>query len=121
MKRSAITVKQQFRWHKMVDGVLNLLRHVNTGVCRLTGKTFGEVMHHFVVGGDETCFQASDVGDAMVIAEHGNKKAEKKCQDSRESITLYQTGTVGGSTGPTAFLMKGKTKRSGYIDWHQKQ
>jgi hypothetical protein len=92
-KRSAITVKQQFRWHMVVDGVLNMLQRENTGICQRTGKAFGEVMHHFVVGGDETCFQASDIGDGMVIAEHGNKKAEKKCQDSRESVTLYRTGT----------------------------
>ena len=115
-KRSAITVKQQFRWHMVVDVVLNMLRRENTGICQRTGKAFGEVMHHFVVGGDETCFQASDIGDGMVIAEHGNKKAEKKCQDSRESVTLYRTGTPGGSTGPTAFLLKGKTVRSGYTE-----
>jgi hypothetical protein len=77
---------------------------------------FGEVMHHFVVGGDKTCFQASDIGDGMVIAEHGNKKAEKKCQDSRESVTLYHTGTPGGTIGPTAFLLKGKMVQSGFTD-----
>lgn len=115
-KRSAITVKQQFRWHNTFEKALNMLRERNHGRCNRTGKTFGKVAHHFIVGGDETCFQASDAGDAMVVAAHDNKKPEKKTQDSRDSITLYRTGTPGGSTGPTAFLMKGKRAREGFTD-----
>lgn len=70
-KRSAITISQQYRWHKSVEKALDFLRRENTGVCRKTGKTFGELVHHFIVGGDETCFQASDSGDCMVVAAHG--------------------------------------------------
>ena len=115
-KRSVITVKQQFRWHMTVEKVFDFLRRMNTGVCCQTGKSFGEVMHHFIIGGDETCFQVSDIGNAMVVAEYGNKKPEKKSQVSRDSITLYRTGAIGGATGLTAFLMKGKMKRSGFTN-----
>jgi hypothetical protein len=109
-KRLTITVKQQFRWHQAYENALNLLCKMSSGICQRTGKTFGEVIQHFVLGGDETCFQASDVSDAIVVAEHRNKKPEKKSHDCRDSITLYQTCTVSGSTGLTMFLMKGKTK-----------
>jgi hypothetical protein len=115
-KRSAITTAQQYRWHKTFEACLNELRDRNTGVCRVTGKTFGEVIHNYIVGGDETCFQASDIGGALVVASHDNKKAEKKSQDSRDSITLYRTGSPSGNTGPTAFLLKGKYRRTGFTD-----
>ena len=52
-KRSEITYEQQWRWHTTVDSALNTLRERNTGVCKLTGKTFGELIVHFIVGGDE--------------------------------------------------------------------
>jgi hypothetical protein len=37
---------------------LNKLRELNTGQCNLTGKTFGELIRHFIIGGDETCMHA---------------------------------------------------------------
>lgn len=40
-RRTAITLGQQFRWHKTYDQGLEFLRTKNTGVCRVTGKTFG--------------------------------------------------------------------------------
>eukprot|EP00966_Prymnesium_polylepis_P152788 3529223-Prymnesium_polylepis.1 len=71
-KRCAITVPQQFRWHSTVDGALAFLRERNTGLTP-DGKTFGEVIDHFVAGGDETCLLASD-GEVKII---GDKKKIK--------------------------------------------
>ena len=53
-KRSAITVPQQFRWLRTYNSCLDDLRRRNMGVCNLTGKTFGELIRHFIFGGDET-------------------------------------------------------------------
>ena len=90
-KRSMITVEQQFRWFKTYGEGVNYLRRMNTGTCKKTGKTFGEVIQHFIIGGDETCFMASD-GEVCVIGEKGVKKHEKKLVDSRVSITMYRLG-----------------------------
>ena len=43
------------------------LRLKNQGVCSKTGKTFGELMEHFVVGGDEI----------EIAALHAPKKDQK--------------------------------------------
>jgi hypothetical protein len=114
-KWSAITVAQQFRWHTMYEAGLNQLRERNTGVCNLTGKTFGELIRHFIVGGDETCMHAS-AGHTYVIGSTGRKKHEKILHDSRCSITMYRTGSVAGDTGPTIFLMAGERIRSNFND-----
>ena len=112
--RSAITVGQQFRWHNTYESCLNLLRKRNTSLCKKSGKSFGEVMHHFIIGGDESCFMASANGDCRVIGSRNKKKHEKNIADTRASITAYRTGAVGGSQGPTVMLMKGTRKRTGY-------
>jgi hypothetical protein len=57
-KRSAITVPQQFCWLRTYNGCLDDLRRRILGVCNLTGKTVGELIRHFIFGGDETCMQA---------------------------------------------------------------
>ena len=57
-KRTAITVGQQFRWHTTIDQALAFLREKNVGLTP-EGKSFGEVIDHFVTGGDETCFLVS--------------------------------------------------------------
>jgi len=41
-KRSQCSVAQQYRWFKNYEKGLRFLREKNTGVCRKTGKTFGE-------------------------------------------------------------------------------
>ena len=76
-KRSAITVTQQYRWHTTYESVLDELRRHNTGLCKHTGKTFGEVIDHFVVGGDETCLLASG-GSVHIIGDKDKKKHELK-------------------------------------------
>ena len=91
-----------------------MLREHNTGVCKLTGKTFGELIAHFIVGGDEACFMANAHGGAKVIGSADIRKQEKNVDDCRASITVYRTGTPVGDQGPTAFLMKGEKKRNVY-------
>ena len=85
-------------------------------MCQKTDKTFSDLIYHFIVSGDGTSFQMSDIGSALVVASYETRKPEKKCQDSCNFITLYQTGTPGGSTGPTAFLMKGAIHQAGFTD-----
>lgn len=93
-----------------------MLREKNTGKCRKTGKSFGEVMHHFVVGGDETCVMANHAGDVKIIGSVDVKKHEKNVDDSRCSIhvTMYRTGTASGNQGPTMFILAGEKRRKGY-------
>ena len=86
-RRSAITVDQHFLWHTTYDGALDDLRRLNTGVCRLTGKTFGELIHYFITGGDETCFMECEIGSVTVFGSARRKKHDKKTCDSRSSIT----------------------------------
>jgi hypothetical protein len=61
-----ITVEQQYWWFKTYGQGVDYLRRMNSGTCQKTGKSFGEVIQHFIVGGDETCFMASD-GEVYVI------------------------------------------------------
>ncbi len=81
----------------------------------MTGKCVGELLHHFVVGGDETGMLASD-GNVKVIGSIEKKKHEKILADSRCSISMYRTGCIAGDTGPTIFLCSGKKKRAGFTD-----
>jgi hypothetical protein len=110
-KRSNITMPQQYRWHQTYDHSLDELRRKNTGVCRILGKTFGELIHRFINAGDDTNLMASDDnrGVKVIGAAHRNKST-----DCRSSNILYRTGAVAGDTGPTIFLMKCKTKRHGF-------
>jgi hypothetical protein len=87
------------------------------GVCNLTGKTFGELIRHFIFAWwDETCMQACANGVVKVVGSAGRKKHEKKTNDSRVSITMYRTGNIADVTGPTIFLLEGKRKREGFTD-----
>ena len=40
--RTNINVAQQYRWHRAVDEVYDLMRTKNTGLCKLLGKSFGD-------------------------------------------------------------------------------
>ena len=79
----------------------------NTGCCKKTGKSFGEVIEHFVVGGNEAYLLADAYGDLKVVGTAGNRKHKMKMSSYRGSITMFRTGTAAGNNGPTAFLMKG--------------
>lgn len=115
-RRSQCTVAQQYRWFRNYDRALRFLREKNTGLCKRTGKTFGELIDYFIVGGDETCMMSDSNGDLKIKGEAGRKKHEKKVSNNRGSITMYRTGTPAGSNGPTAFIMAGKRRRAGYTD-----
>jgi hypothetical protein len=116
-KRSNITVPQQYRWYQTYEHSLDEMRHKNTGVCHISGKTFSELIHCFITAGDDTNLMASDDNRGVkVIGAANRKKHEKKSADCQLSISLYCTGAVAGDTDPTIFLMKGKTKRDGFTD-----
>ena len=57
------------------------LREKNTGIFRLTGKTFGELIPHFVVGLDEMCLMSDAFGDLRVIGAANLKKNEAMIPD----------------------------------------
>ncbi len=105
--RTNINTAQQYRWHRAVDKVYDFMRTKNTRLCKLSGKSFGEVMPNFTVGLDEMCLMSDCHGDLRVFAAADKKKQEKLLQDCRCSITVMRTVTASGITGPTIFLLKG--------------
>ena len=113
-KRNAITVPQQFRWHSNVDAAYQMLRDRNLEV-GIDCKTFGELMAHFILGGDETCLLASN-GDVTVIGDKLKAKHEKATAGSRVSITVYRCGSAAGADGPTAMLPPGVYLKKAYSD-----
>jgi hypothetical protein len=92
-----------------MNEAFEILRTRNTGRCKLAGKSFGEAMHHFIVGGDEAGAQASD-SKVMVHGDKTRKKQETAAHDSRKGVSIYRTGTSAGDTGPTSILLKGTKK-----------
>ena len=79
-------------------------------------KNFGELIDHFIIGGDETFLMASKHGVVSIIGAAFCKKHESKIQDCRDSITMFRTGNAAGDTRPTVFLTKGKRVRSGFTN-----
>lgn len=81
-KQNATSVAQQWRWHRLIDSGLKFLRQQNTGLCGCgCNRTLGELIDHFVIGGDETCFMVSK-GNIKVVAARGKKKHEKRRRNS---------------------------------------
>ena len=113
-RRSQCTVAQQYRWFKLYAEALRFLREKNTGVCRRTGKSFGEVIGYFIAGGDETCLMADANGNLRVVCEVGKTKHDRRVSDFRGSMTMYRTGACKGNNGPTGFIMKGKRRKAGF-------
>ena len=113
-KRSGITLGQNFFWLFTYEDYLNDIRRINICFCRFSGNKFGELIQHFISGGNETCFVACEYGTIKMIGTAGRKQNEKRTQDSRISITLNSTGSVAGDTGPSIFLMAGKKQLPGY-------
>jgi hypothetical protein len=114
--RTNINVAQQYHWHRAVDEVFQYLRVNNTGLCQLSGKTFGEVMPNFIIGLDEMCLMSDAHGNLRVFASADKKKQEKLLQDSCCSITVVRTGTVSGITGPTYFLLAGTVRKNAFSE-----
>ena len=104
-KRSQCNVAQQYRWLQTRDRAYNFLLEKNTGKCRVTGKTFREVMHHFVIGADETNLMCDQHLTIKFVGEFGRKKHEKRGGSCRASATMLRTGNATGDNGPTVFVM----------------
>jgi len=112
-KRSELSVAHQWRWFENFEAGLDFLRRHNTGTCPKSGKTFGELIDHFVVGGDETCLMSDSNGDLKIVGAKDKRKHERKVSDNRCSITMFRTGLPSGHNGPTAFILKGKKRPAG--------
>jgi hypothetical protein len=65
------------------------LRETNIGLCKKSGKTFGEVMAHFIIGLDEMCIMSDAHGDCYVIAASDKKKHERAT--NREGLFYLTT------------------------------
>lgn len=100
----------------MIKKALAFLWEKDTGVCRKNGKSFGDLIRHFIVGSDENCMMASYVGSCQVVGYAKRKKNEKKKAECCALVTLYRVGNAAGDTGPTMFLLKGLRKIEGYMD-----
>ncbi|KAJ1447819.1 hypothetical protein M885DRAFT_175856 [Pelagophyceae sp. CCMP2097] len=99
-----------------MDDTLKKLRERNVGCCpKSSGKTFSEVIRHFIVGGDETGMLASS-GNVTVIGDKGKRKHESNKDDSRVSISMFRLGSAAGTTGSTGFMMNSKKKKMGFTD-----
>ncbi len=96
--RTNINVAQQYRWHCAVDEVYDFMRTKNTGLCKLLGKSFGEIMPHFIIGLNEMCLMSDCHSGLCVFAASYKKKQGKLLQDCRCSITVVRTSTVAGIT-----------------------
>ena len=87
-----------------MEEVYDLIRSKNTELCKFSGKSFGEIMPHFIISLDEMCLMSYCHGNLRVFAASDKKKQEKLLQDCCCSITVVHMGTVAGTTGPTMFL-----------------
>ena len=57
-----------------MDNALNLLHEQKTGLYKLSRKTFGELIAHFIIGGYEACFKGNTHGSGKVIDSADIKK-----------------------------------------------
>ncbi len=73
-KQSQCTVAEQFRWFKLYEKALCFLQTKKTGVCNKTGKSFGELIDHFILSGNETNLITDADGDLRIVGEKGKKK-----------------------------------------------
>jgi len=112
-QRSAITVPQQLRWHKLIDDIDH--RHEKLNTDDGTGVDFRSVADSFKANLDEESFAANCAGD-IIIGDKLKKKHEKKTDDSRVSISVLRSGNAKGDSGPTAIVCAGKKKKAGYTD-----
>lgn len=87
--RTNINIAQQYRWHRIVDTEYDNLRLVNTGLCKKSGKTFGEVMGHFIIGLDEMCLMSDHNGNAHIIGSADKKSMRKYCRTRAIQLPSY--------------------------------
>lgn len=67
-KRSQCNIAQECRWFRNLNAALDFMRMNNTGLCKKSGKTFGELIAYFVIGGDEACLMADQNDDVRIIS-----------------------------------------------------
>ena len=79
--RTGISVASQYRWHYLVEEILRRANRVNTGTCPVTGKQYGQLQDHFIIGLDEMCIMADHGGNIKIIGAADVKKQEKILQD----------------------------------------
>ena len=97
------------------ESCLAFLREKNTGVSKLTGQSFGELIDEFIWFGDETGFQACD-GALKIIGGKALPKHERRTADSRASVSFYRVGNAKGQDGPTGFMPPGKYRKAAFTD-----
>ena len=113
-ERCNITVKQQYRWHTLIDSIWEDMRVTNT-----PENEFKKVRKHFQLNVDEACFMVSN-GKLKIVAGRGKKRHDKNVSDDRTSITVVRCGNAAGNNGPVIFLLKGgdAVRKSRYIKKH---
>ena len=67
---------------------------------------FTRFVHYFQLNFDETCFLCNE-GDLKVLGSKDKPRHDKKCSESRFSITVLQVGSAAGVNGAVIFLAKG--------------
>ena len=60
--------------------MFNDIRKTNVGVCKNTGKTFGELMQNILMGLDKSCIMADAGGNIRIIGDT-DKNHEKILAD----------------------------------------
>ena len=71
-----------------MEKVLAIVREKNTGVRKVTGETFGELIKHFIIGSDETkCIPNAD-GGMKIIGKFRRKKHKQNCSNCLASCTI---------------------------------
>ena len=62
------------------------------------------------------CLVSEAHGNLQMVAAADKKKHEKLLQDCRVSITIVRMRTIGGTTGPNIFLLKGNKRKHVFSD-----
>ena len=79
-------------------------------------KQISKLIQYFISDGNETFFMLCEYGTIKLIESAGQKKDEKKTQDSQIQIIVYRTGLVSSDTGLSVLLMARKKQIPGYTD-----
>ena len=80
-EQNVIMCQSQWRLYGFITDMYNDLRKKNVGICKNTGKKFGELMQHFVFGLDEACIMAYSDGNIRIIGADDRKIHEKILTD----------------------------------------
>ena len=84
--------QSQWRLYGFITDMYNDLRKKNVGICKNTGKKFGELMQHFVLGLDEAYIMSDAGGNIRIIGAANRKKHENILADRWVGIYTYYTG-----------------------------